>query len=100
MGFLGVWKIRKSQGIKFEIRENLENLEKSGNFCLFWEFFHTLVFAPSLFLYMPSNFLGSLKIARKNVIKSRNFEKFSLEHLEKSGNFIRKDLCEPCVVFI
>ena len=25
------WKIWKNQGIKFEVKENLENLEKSGN---------------------------------------------------------------------
>ena len=63
----------KNQGIKCEIRASLE---KSGNFSLLREFFHSLVvFALSLSLHMPIDFLGQLKTAEKNVKKSGIFEK-------------------------
>ena len=52
----------ESQGIEFEVRENLEN---SVNFCLVKEFFHTLiVIALSLSVHMPSDFLFVKRVLR------------------------------------
>ena len=73
---------------KIRVLKSLENLEISGNFCLFGEFFDTrIVFAPSLYAYMPSNFLSPSKTAGKNLKKSGNLEKLSLENLETSESF-------------
>ena len=53
--FSGVLKIWESQGIKFEVRENLE---KSGIFPGQGIFCSLVVFTPSLSIRMSNYFLG------------------------------------------
>ena len=71
----------------------MENLKKSGNFCLFKAFFHILfVSASSLSVYMPGNFTGLSKMFGKCVKKSGNFDKLSLEKLESKGILVKEVL--------
>ena len=52
----------ESQGIKFEVRENIDNLEKLGNNCVFKERFHIVI----AFLYMcQSIYLVHRKLLEK-----------------------------------
>ena len=102
-GFSGVWKSWKTLKVReFNLRSGKSWKSQgifvfSGNFCLVREFFHTfIVFAPSLSVHMPGIFFGPSKTAGKNVKKSGDFEKLSLENLENSGIFLKGIMRTQC----
>ena len=72
--------------------ENLDNLEKSGNFFLIQEFFILVVFTLSSSILVPVHFLGLPNTTGKNVKKVREFLKICCG---KRGNFFENSPENP-----